>query len=1005
MKKTPFLPSLVVATAIAATGLLAVSTAQADTIYWDGATTSATLWSATTSWNTAQDGSGTDPAAAPGASDIAWFNTDGNNHNVIANLNVSSLDIGGLVITNSGGYTRIQQGDSTPRTITIGASGIDMQAGAKDLQFGNTSNRPLNVALAASQSWTNNSSAGEIVLRYSTTTATALDLGTFTLTVGGSGNTTINDPISGAGGGAITKTGTGTLNLIGANGANTYSGNTTISAGTVNIDVTDALPGFDTNGRFSVASGATLAVQNGVADVDIASMLGTTNFAAGANIGFDTSAGNRTYSVVLADTAQGALGLIKLGGNTLTLDQANTYTGGTTLFGGTVKVSNDSALGTGLITINGGGFTGVGGGVTIANDVNFAGDSTNNNVLTSSITFAGTVTGTGSLAYNGFANGTIGFSGSNSGWSGDIQANGNAMLRVGSATALGTGTLTFGTDITGLNLPSLSSSADLSGGSGVANNIVNNLAGTVLYLDNNLKLSGTISGSGSIRLGSGSTGILTLSGTNTYTGFTNLQAGTASVSSIGNGGANGNIGAASSAATNLVFSDATLQYTGAGETTDRLFTIGSASATYLTTGAPTVDLSATVTAKIDSSGTGALVFSNTGSLAVGNALNTVLELSGSNTGLNTLAAVIGNSTDSTPVTLDNSTTTSQTNGSANRQVIVTDTTGINVGDTVTGSGIPVGSTVVAVLGPTRIAIEGGSTEAHAGDVSLTFTNPDISANKTSLVKSGAGTWVLTGVNTFTGSTTINGGALAISADSGLGAAPGTATAGHLALNDGALATTATMTLASNRGIALEGTSGGQLNVATGTTLTYGGVAAGSKGLEKAGAGTLDLTGNSTYTGGTLVSEGTLLINGDNSAATGIVSVSSGAAIGGNGTIGGSLSLTSGAKFVFSLTDTLTVNGAGVAFGGFSVADLVGLTSGTADGIYTLINGTATIDFANVSNVGLGNAYDLGGGKSAYFQSGSLDLVVTAVPEPSAWALLGGGLAVVVILRRRRQMAA
>jgi len=60
-----------------------------------------------------------------------------------------------------------------------------------------------------------------------------------------------------------------------------------------------------------------------------------------------------------------------------------------------------------------------------------------------------------------------------------------------------------------------------------------------------------------------------------------------------------------------------------------------------------------------------------------------------------------------------------------------------------------------------------------------------------------------------------------------------------------------------------------------------------------------------------------------------------------------------------------------------------LTSGTADGIYTLINGTATIDFANVSNVGSSNAYDLGGGKSAYFQSGSLDLVVTAVPEPSA----------------------
>jgi len=50
------------------------------------------------------------------------------------------------------------------------------------------------------------------------------------------------------------------------------------------------------------------------------------------------------------------------------------------------------------------------------------------------------------------------------------------------------------------------------------------------------------------------------------------------------------------------------------------------------------------------------------------------------------------------------------------------------------------------------------------------------------------------------------------------------------------------------------------------------------------------------------------------------------------------------------------------------------------GTYTLIDGTAVIDFTNVSNIGEANAFDIGGGKSAYFQSGSLQVVV--IPNPA-----------------------
>jgi autotransporter-associated beta strand protein len=169
------------------------------------------------------------------------------------------------------------------------------------------------------------------------------------------------------------------------------------------------------------------------------------------------------------------------------------------------------------------------------------------------------------------------------------------------------------------------------------------------------------------------------------------------------------------------------------------------------------------------------------------------------------------------------------------------------------------------------------------------------------------------------------------------------------------------------------------------------------GFTKTGAGTLTLSnlGNDLGSGAVAVSAGTLYLSGNLGA--GSVNVGSAGTIGGDGSITGSLAFFAGADFLFNPTTTLTVNGGTVSFGGFGVADLAGLTNAVAEGTYTLINGTATFNFANVSNFGLANAYDLGGGKSAYFESGSMNLVV--IPEPRA-ALLGG-LGLLALLRRRR----
>ena len=80
-------------------------------------------------------------------------------------------------------------------------------------------------------------------------------------------------------------------------------------------------------------------------------------------------------------------------------------------------------------------------------------------------------------------------------------------------------------------------------------------------------------------------------------------------------------------------------------------------------------------------------------------------------------------------------------------------------------------------------------------------------------------------------------------------------------------------------------------------------------LEKIGAGTLTLTGANSYTGGTLVSAGTLRVNGNQGAATGLTSVASGATLGGSGTIGGSVVIDNGGILApGNSPGTLTISG-------------------------------------------------------------------------------------------------
>lgn len=230
------------------------------------------------------------------------------------------------------------------------------------------------------------------------------------------------------------------------------------------------------------------------------------------------------------------------------------------------------------------------------------------------------------------------------------------------------------------------------------------------------------------------------------------------------------------------------------------------------------------------------------------------------------------------------------------------------------------------------------TNTFAGTIGGTGTNE----NRIGLTKTGNGTLVLTGTNTYTGTTTISGGTLSVgslaggSNPSGIGqSAP---SAGNLLINSGVLQYTGA-SVSTNRQFTL-GTSGGGLDASgsgainfsavssltlsgtnTARTLTLTGTntgdntlaavignnGTGATSLSKTGTGTWVLTGTNTYTGATTVSAGTLKVNGSLAAGS-AVGVSSGGTLGGSGTVNGAVTVASGGTLApGNSPGTLTVN--------------------------------------------------------------------------------------------------
>ena len=261
------------------------------------------------------------------------------------------------------------------------------------------------------------------------------------------------------------------------------------------------------------------------------------------------------------------------------------------------------------------------------------------------------------------------------------------------------------------------------------------------------------------------------------------------------------------------------------------------------------------------------------------------------------------------------------------------------------------------------------------------------AGSAGLVKTGAGTMRLyNSVNSYTGTTRIQQGTLTIGLNFAIpdSSAVVIDSGAALRLDDGGGRQETVGSIAGAGSLFLKGpvanaqalTSGGD-----NSSTEFSGVISSANAtgwFVKTGNGTLTLSGDNTYAQETRVDAGGLLINANQSAATGLVTIAANAALGGNGTVGGNIVFSSGGKFMFSTNGTLTVpSGKTVTFADFGADDIARLSSAVADGTYTLIIGDVSL--ANVSNIGKENAYSLGGSSIAYFENnaGRLDLTVVS----------------------------
>ena len=307
--------------------------------------------------------------------------------------NGRAVTFGTALMGSTAGSLVLDDSNGTPGTLTLSAAnaftgGVTISAGT--LKVGNAAalgdntstvtvvaNAALDLngttmtntnPLTLNGNGTGISGAGALTNSSGTTATYAglVGLGSSGVSIGGTGNITLSNngtisgtnanlTLEGAGGsiaGNITiGTGNLTVNTSGQwtlSGNNSFTGVTTASAGLLEANWRRALPGYNSAGKVIFGGGTIAALMgNGTtgwttAQVNI--LLTNATNTSGA-LGIDTTNGDLAQWTPFTTTNFGsALGLTKLGANTLTLNQINTYVGATTVSAGTLEANLATAL-------------------------------------------------------------------------------------------------------------------------------------------------------------------------------------------------------------------------------------------------------------------------------------------------------------------------------------------------------------------------------------------------------------------------------------------------------------------------------------------------------------------------------------------------------------------------------------------------------------------------------------------------------------------------------------
>ncbi len=623
--------------------------------------------------------------------------------------------------------------------------------------------------------------------------------------------------ISGSGG--LTNLGSGTLSL---SASNSFTGTTRVADGVLLLANTAALFGstYDTSGAGTLSFGTlTTAAFGGLQGSGSLSLNNSTPAAVALTVGGNNA--GTTFSGNLS----GSGGLTKAGSGELTFSGSNSYSGGSTISGGALAFSTTGSIPSkGIITIGSSG--------ALAATLVFSGSAPVSSWLSSGKIAANPA---GAIVLPNGVNDseTISLSGTSSGLSlGAIGSAtyGGTLTTTASSFYLGGGggTLYFTSNLGGsqslvLDSQGIAGGAVVLTGSSTYSRNVTVSGGTLDISGGNnasTTYSGVISGSG-VLVHNGS-GTLTLTGTNSYSGGTALGPSTLAI---------GNSMALGTGAVTFSGGSATILPLAANLALgNNLVLDGSATASINTnSNVLTVNGAISGSGNLDKSGAGTLILANSGSFTGSTSISQgTLQLA-------------------SPTALRNSAVTVNANfGLEFPQALGPGNGGYEIGS-LSGSGSVQlsdsnGTPIILVVGG-----DGGSS-TFSGTLGGSGT----------MEKAGSGTLDLTGSNGWTGGTIIDPGILEISSDRALGAAPGVPSINVTFTANSTLQAGGKITLSASRNILIGPGATATLD-SNGNLFTIGGIISGAGALAIVGSGNVVLTGSNTYSGGTDVTDGILIV--------------------------------------------------------------------------------------------------------------------------------------------------